>query len=327
MAEFQPPIWLRNAHLQSVLASLRARRPWIMARSRALRAHSKALLLDCGAGVRLSAWHTPHSRADAPLVVLLHGWEGSADSLYVLSAATELSRHGFAIVRLNLRDHGNSHHLNPELFHSCRLSDALGAILAITERFQPRFLGLAGFSLGGNFALRLAADAKDAGIALGGVVAVCPVLDPAVTMAQLENGLFIYRAYFKRKWRASLRKKHALYPEHCDIGPLSQLPTLTAMTDYFVTRHTDYPALADYLAGYALTGERLASISTPSHILIAEDDPIIPARDLTRLAHNPALQITRTRYGGHCGFVDKLHAPSWADRYVLTIFQALSKSR
>ncbi|MBI2382222.1 MAG: alpha/beta fold hydrolase [Gammaproteobacteria bacterium] len=322
MSEFEPPRLLRNAHVQSILASLRFRRPWVRRRAAALLAASEEIVLDCGEGVRLQGFHSGQGRAGEPLVVLLHGWEGGADSLYVLSAGAELHAAGFAVFRLNLRDHGATQQLNRELFHSCRVDEVVGAVRAIQDRFRPSFLGMAGHSLGGNFTLRVAARAPAAGIRLAQTVAVCPVLDPAVTMARLETGWFAYREYFRRKWGASLRKKAAHYPEAFDVSVLPELKTLTTMTAHFVEEHTPYPSLADYFAGYAITGERLAGLQVPSAILISEDDPIIPARDLARLAQNPNLRITRTRYGGHCGFVDSLRGPSWTDKRIRELFVA-----
>src|SRR5256885_12560259 len=74
----------------------------------------RELLLDCGAGVRLQCFLSSPAHGSGPAVVLLHGWEGSADSLYVLSLAQLLFAQRFAVARLNLRDHGDTHHLNRE---------------------------------------------------------------------------------------------------------------------------------------------------------------------------------------------------------------------
>ncbi len=128
--DFRPPRWLRNRHLQSMLASTDWRRGRILRAAAPLLAAQRELLLDCGAGVRLQCFRSspPHGSGDA--VVLLHGWEGSADSLYVLSLAQLLFAQRFEVVRLNLRDHGDTHHLNRELFHSCRLPEVIGAVRA-----------------------------------------------------------------------------------------------------------------------------------------------------------------------------------------------------
>ena len=92
------------------------------------------------------------------LVILLHGWEGSADSMYVLSLGSYLFELGCDVYRLNFRDHGPSHHLNEEIFHSCRLDEVVGAVRAIQRALRSTRRST-GFSLGGNFALRVAARA------------------------------------------------------------------------------------------------------------------------------------------------------------------------
>ena len=136
-AGFLPPRWLRNHHLQSILPTSRLRRPWVMPRARPLLSASHPTVLDCGAGVRLSGYHSRQQDVGRPaattLVVLLHGWEGSAQSLYVLALGSHLFDRGYDVFRLNFRDHGGSHGLNPGLFHSCRLDEVVGAVAQLHE--------------------------------------------------------------------------------------------------------------------------------------------------------------------------------------------------
>jgi predicted alpha/beta-fold hydrolase len=190
---FAPPFGLRNPHLQSMLASLAPRRWFVTRRARELLAASRDVLVDCGDGVRLLGHHAPRPVGNGELVLLLHGWEGSAESIYVQSCAAHLYARGYDVFRLNLRDHGPTHHLNPELFHSCRIAEVVGAVRAVQALCPSQPLSLVGYSLGGNFALRVAVRAPAAGIRLRQVVAVCPVLDPAHTLERLEHGSWIYR--------------------------------------------------------------------------------------------------------------------------------------
>ncbi|MGB8327440.1 MAG: alpha/beta fold hydrolase, partial [Steroidobacteraceae bacterium] len=280
--------------------------------------------LDCGDGVRLLGLQALPAvqRTPASVIVLLHGWEGSGDSLYVLSLAQELFARGHAVVRLNLRDHGSTHHLNPEIFHSCRLPEVVGAVAAVQRQFPAARLSLGGFSLGGNFALRVAADAARAHLRLARVVAISPVLDPAATLLAMERGPPVYERYFIVKWRRSLRKKQAAWPDRYDFSAVRRRMNVRCMTDELVRRHTGYETLETYLAGYAITGERLAGLDVPSTIITALDDPIIPAGDLARLARPAALKVIVTRYGGHCGFVEGVAGPSYADRLAVKEFAA-----
>jgi predicted alpha/beta-fold hydrolase len=134
-ASFRPNRWLRGPHFQTILSSLPPRRARVERRSIPVRASSAELLLDCGGGVVLQAFHaSPAKRGREPgrhLAVFLHGWEGSADSTYVLSSAQTLFEQGYEVVRLNLRDHGATHHLNRDLFHSCRLPEVVGAVRSL----------------------------------------------------------------------------------------------------------------------------------------------------------------------------------------------------
>jgi hypothetical protein len=324
--EFAPPAPLRNPHLQSIYPSLPFRRAGVEGRSRTLLEASQDLVIDCGDGVRLLAHHATQERIGRPvasrLAVLLHGWEGSAQSLYILSLGQYLLDQGFDVVRLNLRDHGESHHLNQELFHSCRIAEVVGAVRRIQQLNPDRALNLAGFSLGGNFSLRVGARARDAGIALERVVAVCPVIDPAHTLMRLESGWALYRKYFVWKWRRSLRRKQAAWPTAYDLSDVIRLDNLTDMTDVLVRKYGGFPSLEQYLRGYAIVDDALASLEARTRIIAAADDPIIPAADLQRIAHPRSLEVTLTRFGGHCGFYEGGAGPTWIEREVLASFNA-----
>lgn len=277
-------------------------------------------VLDCGDGAKLMGLVSRHNPGVGRMAIMIHGWEGGADSLYLMSCAGRLYREGYDVFRLNLRDHGGTHGLNRGLFHSCRIDEAVGAVKAVHEKFHPERLFLGGFSLGGNFALRIAARAPAAGISLAAVAAVSPVLDPDKTMDALENGWFLYHRYFIRKWRRSLALKRQLFPEYTDLADLSRFKTLREMTAYFAPRYAGFPDMATYLAGYAITGDRLATLSAPSLVIAAIDDPVIPAEDLERLARPKALRICTTPNGGHCGFFNNYRLDSWAEARILAFF-------
>ncbi len=324
--DFLPPARLRNPHVQSIYPSLPLRRVAVERRCRALIDASQDVLIDCGDGVRLLAHQATQERIGRPaasrLVVLLHGWEGSAQSLYMLSLGQYLLDEGFDVIRLNLRDHGESHHLNQELFHSCRIAEVVGAVHRIQQLNPDRGLSMAGFSLGGNFSLRVGARARDAGIELERVVAVCPVIDPEHTLARLESGWALYRQYFVWKWRRSLRKKQAAWPHAFDLSDVIRLDNLTDMTDVLVRHYGGFPSLEQYLHGYAVVDDVLASLEARTRIISAADDPIIPASDLQRIARPRTLQVTVTSFGGHCGFYDGGDGPTWIEREVLATLNA-----
>ena len=324
MDGFHPPFLLRNRHTQSILNSIKLRRPFVARRSKGMLKAAIPHILDCGDGVRLLGYHSGHNAGQSPkerdLCIIIHGWEGSSDSSYVVSAAGFLWNRGMAIFRLNLRDHGASHYLNEELFHSCRIDEVVGAVKQIAALFPHRRLLLAGFSLGGNFALRVAVRAPKAEIHLDQVVAVCPVLYPPATLHAMETGLPVYEKYFMKKWRRSLAIKRQFFPGNKALSRISGFKNIRAMTGYFVRHCTEYPDLSTYLNGYAITGDQLAGLTVPATIISSMDDPVIPAADLKNLARPACLRIETTRYGGHCGYLRDYRLTSWADQRLADIF-------
>lgn len=254
---------------------------------------------------------------------MLHGWEGCADAAYMLSAGAAAFRRGFDVFRLNFRDHGDTHSLNEELFHSCRIDEVVNAVVRIGAAHPAERTVLIGHSLGGNFAIRTALRLDDRGPRLAKVLAVCPVLNPHNTMLALEQGHWAYRRYFLHRWRRSLRAKAACFPQRYDFGDLRRFPTLTATTDFFVRNYTDYPDLDSYLNGYAITGPALAGLEIPTRIILAADDPVIPIHDSASLASSPALETSVLPHGGHCAFLDSYRLSSWIDKEIVRELQSL----
>ncbi len=317
-APFLPPQHLRNAHLQSILNS-QGPRLWRANRiQRAL--GSEQRLLEADDGTRLVA---EFDCADAPadrLVVLLHGWEGCSRSAYMITCTRLLIDNGYDVLRVNLRDHGDSHHLNREIFNSTRSPELASALRNHLSSLDYRGVFVAGFSLGASFALRIAADAgTDMG--LDAVVAVCPPSDPSNAMRALNNGFFVYERYFFRRWRNSLQRKLSHFPDFGYADELAGARSLDDLNRIFIPRYTDYAEVEDYFAAYALVGDRLSSLPVPAYLIASEDDPIIPVDDHHRIDANENLELEIHRFGGHCGFIETWAARSWVERRLLELLR------
>ena len=137
--DFDPPIYLHSATLQSVLASsrLRTRNAGILNTT----ACDEILPLDDG--VRLMARFSRQANGTGKgTVILIHGWEGSSESAYIVSLGRYLFVQGFSVVRLNLRDHGGTHHLNPGIFYATMIDESHQAV----QRIVGMVGDLSGFS-------------------------------------------------------------------------------------------------------------------------------------------------------------------------------------
>lgn len=320
--QFSPSGLIANAHMQSILTSSPWRKRRVQKRSRTYRENAERRVIRTPQGVKLLGYHSRPARPNGALAILLHGWEGSVDSNYLLDTALALDAAGFETFRLNFRDHGDSHHLNPELFHSCRLEEVVQAVDIVTGEHRdenpdgPVFL--TGFSLGGNFALRVARSAPAAGFSLDRVIAVSPVIRPKNVLAALADGFAIYEQYFVRKWRRSLKRKQRLYPELYNLAGWFRHRNLAEQTSHLVADYTEFPDLDAYLEGYSIAGDYLEGLEIPSLIITAADDPIIPISDFEALARPEALELEIWPHGGHCGFLANWRLESWIEQRIVS---------
>ncbi|MCU0844514.1 MAG: alpha/beta fold hydrolase [Spirochaetes bacterium] len=304
--DFRPPWYLRGAFFQSMLNSSGFRNP----RFTALAAVEEELIVDAGGGVRLQGFLS-RRRDGAPkgLVIILHGWEGSARSAYVLSTGEYLYARGYDVFRLNYRDHGDSHHLNEGLFLGTLIDEVFAAVHHAAGLAARSYL--VGFSLGGSFAARIAARCAGEPVAgLRHIVAINPPLDPLASTRAIDRTLFV-RAYFLKKWKRSLRKKQELFPERYDFSDMLGMGTCMEMTEELVRRYTDYAGAADYFGRYTLTAGCIDRAAVPLTVLMAADDPVVPAADFHALETNEHSRIIMQRYGGHCGYIDGPRLGSW----------------
>lgn len=317
---FNPSWPLRHPQVQSVLASFKPRN-WSRRAHRMAAACSRHVM-DCGENVRLVGYHSAQPADVTPkgLAVLIHGWEGSHDSVYLYSLACTLFDQGYNVFRLNLRDHGDTHDLNEDLFHSARLDEVLGAIKAIERLDTSRPLFVVGFSLGGNFALRVGMRGAAQGVRPALSVGICPAVSPGATLKALDTGPKLFHRYFIKKWRRTLEAKSAAWPQRYDFSDIWGLTSFTEITARFVERYTEYGQLDKYLATYTLTPDMLRQSATPLAIITAQDDPVVPFSDFQGIEDSAELRFFAPRHGGHCGFIENFRLHSWAEQRVLELF-------
>ena len=314
MITCNPGIKPKNKHVQSILASSKLRLLKLRNNNPVLDGAEEVLLETPSA--KLQGFYTKNSNRDN-LYILLHGWEGSAQSTYIqLLANTLYKEKNAAIFRLNFRDHGVTHHLNEGLFHSCRLDEVVESIKQITEKYPHKSVYLCGFSLGANFSLRVAAKANTCNIKLKKVFAISPPLVPKNSMLMIEKSR-LYSRYFMNKWQKSLIKKQRLFPENFDGHRFKSIKTLEKLTKELIVRHSDYSSTDEYFKGYEITEEIIENIQVKSHVITSMDDPVIPFKDFKLLENRKLITMVTTKYGGHCGFINSWKMNSWVEQYII----------
>lgn len=298
--DFRPAAIIRNPHTQSILASSKLR----VFHKRFFLLNSHSLIIDTITKTRLLAIYSPHANPKG-LIILLHGWEGSSSSAYMIDAGAFFHKRGYSVCRLNLRDHGDSHHLNEELFHGALLEETFSAVHEVSKLAEGKPVHLIGFSMGGNFALRIARKYSSlSDKPLQNVFAVSPPLDPYKTTLAIDQRYAFYRRYFLKKWKRSLLKKQKLFPKKYDFRKMLSARTCMELTEAMMPYFPEFPSYRDYFNLYTLKNDFFEDFRLPVKIFISEDDPVIPQEDFDGLSENEYFQILRLKHGGHCGFID-----------------------
>jgi len=315
---------LRPAGIQTMLGSSKLR-TWGANR---MSAAARDIIFETPDGVKLLGSYSQHDGSPVKgLVILLHGWEGSIDSTYILCTGRTLFKNGYNILRLNFRDHGESHHLNEGIFYAVLLEEVFQAVKQAARLAGELPVFLAGFSLGGNFVLRILQRCIDHPIMnLNHAVAISPVLDPEKATLKIDQ-TFLIRRYFLKKWFRSLEKKQQLFPELYHFSKIFSLNTIAAVTDAMLHYYSNYGSSKDYFRQYSVVKKAIKDITVPTTIITSADDPIIPVEDFYQLETNDLTTMVIQPYGGHNGFIDGLHLQGWYERRMIMIFDEAARNR
>lgn len=314
----QPPLLFRNRHINTILGNNGPRKAVVAQRAKALNAASEEVILDCRDGVQLHGVYTPAKGNGRGLIVLLHGWEGSAWSTYLQSLAVTLYGQGYSIFRLHMRDHGPSHHLNHDPFLAIRLDEILDGMEQICARFPHNKTALVGFSLGANLVARVAANIGARPIALDKAIAVSPPIDPEAAAVAIQS-YAIYNRYFISKWQKSFARKIALFEDYREHQDLMQHRDIVAMHEDFVPRFSEHKTASSYFRAYALSEANIRQMDAPCHVIMVADDPVIPVETLESMPKRDGLSHEIVPKGGHCGFINGYRLTSWIDAKVAHI--------
>ena len=318
---FRPPWMFRNGHIQTLAGT------YVFGhgpkRYRLPAATSTLGEVSIGDGDRL-VYHDdcpPTWRAGDPIALLLHGLAGSHLSPYMGRIAAQLYRQNIRAIRLNWRGCGTGMLLARYPYHSGRSEDLLATIDTLHDRFPSSPITVIGFSMGGKVALKLLGEAGAVGNGTAGIaraVAVCPPIDLSVTIEYISTGWArVYDAYFAKTCVRNVRSRQQVRPDAIvPEGWFAQPPRcMREFDESFTAPVCGFASASDY---YAKCSARpfLPTISVPTLIIAAQDDPVIPFGPFADATLSPTTQLRAPKHGGHLGFIT--HAgPCWLDQQIV----------
>ncbi len=235
-------------------------------------------------------------------VLLVHGLAGTHRSPYVRRVARKLALCGIRTFRLDMRGWGAGHATASNWSHAGRSEDIDVSLRWIRAKYPQTELLAIGFSLGANMLLKFLVESDEASpVNLCGAIAISPPIDLANCVKRLKHGILrLYDRFFARRlWRAYLRR--------CELPGVTQVPLLRqprTLLDF--DRDITVP-----LGGFASTDDyytrcstmtRLSSVTVPTRIVTAADDPIIPVELFHKATYSSSTQLQIVPHGGHLGF-------------------------
>ena len=239
---FEPHPLLRNPHLATAVAAC-----WPRNCSRLSVADDRYFDVEPGTKL-LAKCNWQESRKRHPTLILIHGFEGSSESPYMLGTGEKAFQAGFNVLRINQRNCGGTEHLTPTLHSSGLSNDYRGVLEELISEDALREVFFVGYSVGGNLVLKMAGElGSDTPKELRAVCAVSPCLD----MASCSTGSgaprnFLYERYVLRCIRNSQEKKAKLFPERYCVDGLPAVHTLHGWHDAVVAPAWGYRDAAEY---------------------------------------------------------------------------------
>lgn len=299
---FTPHPLFTNGHTQTVGSYLWPRRHELHAHRR-----DQERMFEIEPGVRILAhcrWQK-EPRA-CPVMIIVHGLEGSSESVYVLGTAEKAFHAGFSTIRLNMRNCGDTEHLTPTLYNSGLSGDLRAVVGELIERDRLENIFLVGVSMSGNMVLKFAGE-ENGHIPqeVSGVCAISPSVELSSCAAAIERREnWIYQQRFMKSLRERIRQKQKLYPELYDTTDLHLVRTIRQFDERFTTADGGYQSADDYYQR-ASSLPLIRYIQQPALIIHAQDDPFIPFDPLRdpSIADNPYVLLLAPKHGGHVGFL------------------------
>lgn len=292
-SNFKSPWWLPGGHLQTIW-------PSIVKRKCTIKLKRERLILPDGDFIDLD-WTV--GKETSPLVIIMHGLEGSVDSNYAKGMLCALKKAGLQPLLMHFRGCSGEHNTAIRSYHAGETTDFKHLVQVLKKRFPSRPIAAVGFSLGGNVLLKYLGESQsDAPICCA--VAVSPPFLLNRFADRIQRGFSsIYQKRLLSQLKKKLLDKNKQTKLPIDIDKIQHIKTfwefdnlITAKIHHFKNSENYYKNSSSFYY--------IQNIKTPTLILHASNDPFLypdAIPDPSKLP--PQVQLELQKSGGHMGFM------------------------
>lgn len=241
--------------------------------------------------------------APGPIVILLHGLEGSSGSFYMLGMTSSLAAMGWQALALNFRSCSGEMNRLPRFYHSGETGD-LAFLVEHLQLKSRRPMAAVGYSLGGNVLLRYLGEKGSKSPFFAAAAVSVPYLLKEASRRIHQGMSVIYERRFLRLLEKKSQAKAKAFPEH-GIDGRTRFTTLYEFDNQVTAPIHGFKSAADYYKKCSSMFV-LDAIQTPSLLVHAKDDPFMTESVIPKPANlSKHLRLELSSQGGHVGFVGR----------------------
>lgn len=308
--DFRPMPLFRSGHRQTILGYFV--RKW----QRTMPAEERRVLLPDGDTLDIYDSVPPGWKEGGPISIIVHGLGGCHRSGSVLRLAWECYRQQMRVVRMNMRGSGDSMPRARKPYHAGCSEDVKQTVEEVI-RWSPKSpLGLVGLSLGGNAVVKMSGETRQESLpTLRQIIAVSPPVDLERCSQMLsEPRNQLYEKRFVQELTLMALQRAKLHQQPAPMFP--QAMSLRQFDDLYTASRVGYANVGDYYHR-ASSKHVLHQVEIPTHIISAEDDPMIDPVPIRETVRSAAVTVQLTRHGGHLGYVSAPGGGAWLEKQIV----------